>query len=191
MDDAQRVPVAIPDTLQQLLAGQRVPLGSWVAEPLLPAQALACLPAIQRRLQSVIAGRPGDFPLRLADLVVRYWCGRDTAPLFRNLLALYTSRRQRAQLELVYGQLLMARKRLPAGDHLDNGFALAAHLLEPEEYFQVLKRHELLHRLHLQPAPSAPAGLDTLLTEAQVIRRLAGHVNAVPSPHTRKPDTLG
>ncbi len=191
MDDAQRGPVAIPDTLQQLLSGQPVPLGSWVADPLAPARAFACLPAIQHRLQAVIADRPGDFPLRLADLVVRYWCGREIEPLFRNLLALYTSRRQRAQLELAYGQLLMARKRLPAGDYLDSGFALAAHLLEPEEYFRVLKRHALLQRLCLQPEPSAPAGLDALLTEAQVIQRLAGHVNAVPSPHTRKPDTLG
>ena len=55
-----------------------------------------------------------------------------------------------------------------------NGFELAAHLLEPEEYFLVLKRHELLRHLQLMPTPSKAAGLDELLTEARVIQRLKG-----------------
>ena len=68
----------------------------------------------------------------------------------------------------------MACKHEPACDYLDSGFELAAHLLEPEEYFLVLKRHELLRRLQLMPTPSKAAGLDELLTEARVIQRLKG-----------------
>lgn len=163
-----------PDTLQQLLSGQTVSLASWFAEPISQQRAEACLPGVLHQLQASVASGRGSFPARLAELVVRYWCGHDVDAAYRNLLALHGERREQAQLKLCYGQLLMACKHEPACDYLDSGFELAAHLFEPEEYFLVLKRHELLRRLQLTPTPSKAAGLDELLTEARVIQRLKG-----------------
>jgi len=81
---------------------------------------------------------------------------------------------ERAMLELCYGQLLIARKTEAAWQHLDSGFQFAAHILQPEDYFIVLQRHERLRALVLSPRPTRPMRLDELLTEAGVILRLAG-----------------
>ncbi|MDE2089269.1 MAG: hypothetical protein KGJ12_04550, partial [Gammaproteobacteria bacterium] len=80
--------------------------------------------------------------------------------------------RDQALVELVYGQLLMSRKLYGAMEHLTAGFARAANLFAPDEYFSVLKRHALLGHLSLSERPSAPQDLASLLTEAAVIRRL-------------------
>ena len=179
------------DPLQLLLSGQSVTLGSWIAEPVPGQYAAACLAGIQHKLQSSLVDRYSDFPLRLAELVMHYWCGQDVEPLFRNMLVLHRAQREQAQLKLGYGQLLMARKHAPARDYLDSGFELAAHLLEPEEYFLVLKRHALLGQLQLLPTPSAPDSLAALLTEAKVIRRLNGRANTALLKQNRHQDTLG
>jgi hypothetical protein len=178
------------ETLQKLISGQTVSLASWLAEPVSQQRAQACLPGILHRLQASISSGHGSFPVRLAEVVVRYWCGHDLDAIFRNLLALHGKRREQAQLKLCYGELLMACKYQPAWDYLDSGFELAAHLFEPEEYFLVLKRHELLRRLQLRPVPAKPASLDELLTEARVIQRLNGRANYSPPQKTGHLDTL-
>ncbi len=95
------------DTLQQLLSGQTVSLASWVAEPVSPQRAQACLPGILHQLQVSVIGGRGSFPVRLAELVVRYWCDYDIEAVYRNLLALlHGEQREQARLKLCYGQLL-------------------------------------------------------------------------------------
>jgi len=178
------------ETLQKLISGQTVSLASWLAEPVSQQRAQACLPGILHRLQASISGGYSSFPVRLAEFVVRYWCGHDLEATYWNLLALHGERREQAQLKLCYGQLLMACKYQPAWDHLDSGFELAAHLLEPEEYFLVLNRHEILRRLQLRPMPAKPASLDELLTEARVIQRLNGRANYPPPQNPGHLDTL-
>ena len=98
--------------------------------------------------------------------------------------------RQRAMLELCFGQLLIARKCRSAWLHLDRGFALAAHLLEPEEYFSVLKRHELLRQLPVAPGASEGASLEALLNEARVIARLRGPASRPDLRGPRHRDTV-
>ena len=120
---------------------------------------------------AVSEGHDG-YAVRLAELVVRYWHDYDIDPAYQNMLAVLRERRKRAMLELCYGQLLIARKSDLAWQHLDSGFELAAHILHPEGYFLVLKRHELLRALVLSARPSKPMRLDELLTEARVIQRL-------------------
>ena len=169
-----------PDILSFLLSGQTVSLATWFAGPLQPRQAEDWLPRIQRQVQVSLAGGQPRFNVQLAELIVRYWIGQDVDAGHKILLALLNETRERAMLELCYGQLLIARKCQPAWQHLERGFGLAAHLLEPEDYFLVLKRHELLRCLALSAQPSMPLELNDLLTEARVIGRLRGRVHDVP-----------
>jgi hypothetical protein len=163
-----------PDTLSVLLSGQTVSLASWFASPLTPQQAEAWLAKIWRWTQASVSQGPDGFAVRLAELLVRYWHGYDIDAAYQNMLALLSERRERSMLELCYGQLLIARKTDMAWQHLDSGFELAAHIFHPEDYFLVLKRHELLRALVLSARPSKPRRLDELLTEARVIQRLKG-----------------
>jgi len=160
-----------------------VSLGSWFAAPMTVDQARASLAEARQRLRTGRRALPGAFNTRLGEIIFRFWAGQDVEPDYGNCLALAEDDRQRALLELCFGQLLIARKCQSAWLHLDRGFALAAHLLEPEEYFSVLKRHELLRQLPLGPTASEGSSLEALLNEARVIARLRG-------PGTR-PDLRG
>jgi hypothetical protein len=108
-------------------------------------------------------------------LIARFWLGDDVEPEYQSLAAVARRRRtrSRALVEMVYGQLLMARRRPGAMAHLERAFAEARHLLAPEDYFIVLKRHSLLAQLPPIEASQGEA-LDALLTTARVIARLAG-----------------
>lgn len=163
-----------PDSLPVLLSGQEVSLASWFASPLTRRQAESRLPAIQRRVHTSLSKGQNGCAIRLAELIVRYWRGDDVDVAYQNMLALPGECRERAMLELCYGQLLIARKICMAWQYLDSGFQLAAHMLNPEDYFLVLKRHERLRALVLSARPSTPMRLDELLTEASVIQRLGG-----------------
>jgi len=178
------------DPLSLLLSDQEVSLGSWFAEPLSVQQAGMRLPEIRRQQQLCFSRGEPCFGPRLAEFVAHYWCGRDLEAEHRNLYALVADRREEAMLRLCYGQLLIARKQRVAWEFLDTGFELAAHLLGPEEYFLVLKRHELLRMLPLHTQPVKPAGLKELLAEAAVIRRLKGPGDRPASPGTGHQDTL-
>ena len=179
-----------PDILPYLLSGQTVSLATWFAGPLQPQQAGAWLPRIQRQVQVSLAGGQAGFTVQLAELIARYWIGQDVDAGHKILLAVLNETRERAMLELCYGQLLIARKRETAWQHLERGFGLAAHLLEPEDYFLVLKRHELLRCLALSALPSRPMGLHELLTEARVIGRLRGRGTRSVPAGPRHQDTL-
>ncbi|WP_455234938.1 hypothetical protein [Thiogranum longum] len=163
-----------PDLLNFLLSGEPVSLASWFGEPVSRRVAESCLPDICNRQRMPNVRPQQRFGLRLAEMIARYWCDQDVEMHYGNLAATVELDRDRAQLELCYGHLLIARKLNPAWRYLDAGFAVAAHLLGPEEYFVVLKRHECLLHLPLYETPAAAAGLDSLLKEAGVIRRLRG-----------------
>jgi hypothetical protein len=178
------------DILSHLLSGKLNSLATWFADPMSPDEALACLPYIRRQARIASAGGRQWFEVRLAELIVAYWRGHDTEADYKNLLALAAEQRQQAMLGLCYGQLLLARKRETAWYHLDHGFRLAANLLEADEYFQVLKRHELLHGLPLSSNPSKPATLDELLTEARVVCQLQGRGSRPHVPGSEHSDMI-
>lgn len=174
-----------PDTLSVLLSGQTASLASWFAGPLTPQQAEVWLETIRHQVRRAVIEGQDLCAVRLAELVVRYWYGYGIDADYQNMLALRRERREGAMLELCYGQLLIARKNNMAWQHLDSGFQLAAHILRPEEYFVVLKRHELLRLLVLSEHPSAPLRLDELLTEARVIQQLKGPARGAGRPTAR------
>ena len=144
---------------------------------------------------SRLAGNPGAggqhwFEIRLAGLIVAYWRGGSVEADYKNLLVLAEEQRQQAMLRLCYGQLLLARRCENAWKYLDEGFRLSANMLQADEYFQVLKRHELLSGLPLSAEPSQPAPLDELLTEARVISRLRGRGTRPPPRSPKHRDTV-
>ncbi len=171
----------------QLADGAEISLASWLAEPMSPASAAAALDEVQGRLHRARGNR---FALNLAALICRYWAGRDISAVYQTMSALAAAPREAALLELCCGQLFMARRSHPAWEHLDRGFRLATHLLAAEDYFCVLKRHELLRQLPLHRQPAAPAGLAALLQEARVVARLQRPGRAVAPGTGGHRDTL-
>lgn len=179
-----------PQIINSLLDGTPISLASWLAEPVTPDQAAQLLPAVVQRLSAVPSAPAAGFELRLAELILRFWAGQDIEAGHKNLFALLADDRERAMLELTVGQLFLARKQVPAWGHLERGFALATHLLEAEDYFTVLKRHELLRHLPLGNDAAQAASLRALLDEAQVIARLKGRGTRPSSPGPTHSDTV-
>jgi len=176
--------------LQLLLGGGTLSLADWLADPLPGRAAEVWLRETRERLRTCCRDGPRRFHVRLAEIIARHWCGEATAMNYRNLLAVLDSDCHRAQLELCYGQLLIACKRRAAWRHLDDGFELAANLLEPEEYFVVLRRHDRLRHLPLSENGTAPADLESLLREAGVISRLSGRGRSRRTGRPKHQDTI-
>jgi len=129
------------------------------------------------------------FQLHVQQLLCHFWMDVPTSLEYRQLTASATLQRDRALLELVYGQLLLSRRQRPAQRHLDRGFSLGVAYLAATDYFLLVRRHDLLRYIPLSAVPVAPQGLQSLLAEAAVIRQLldAGTGTCRVSHH----DTLG
>jgi hypothetical protein len=153
---------------------QSVSLSSWFGDPLSREQAKDLLSGARDRLRHSSIGADLRFRLQLAELICAFWSGREVQASHANLVAVAREERNKALLELCYGQLLMAVRQRTSWLYLDHGFQRAAHLFDPEDYFLVLKRHDLLRELPCSEQPAIAAGLEVLLSEAAVIRRLRG-----------------
>jgi len=156
------------------MSDSELSLADWYGEPLDDAVAGHWAKRLQSPQQRSCTHASRRFRDQLAELVARYWSGRDAEMSYHGLVAAAADNFERALLELCYGQLLLARKLVPARGHLEQGFALAAHLLSPDDYFHVMKRHQLLAVLPLSGRAAEPSRLDALLREAGVIERLVG-----------------
>lgn len=148
-------------------------LARWYAEPLSIAQAQALLKLSVEREQQLLkrSGRPYTAPL--LRLIALHWLGEPIEGHYQHLM----SRRSRSlHLEilkpLIYGQLLISRRREGAMAYLDLAFQQARLLLRPEDYFVVLKRHQLLQTLPPGETQSKGETLTSLLTTAAVIERM-------------------
>lgn len=160
--------------LQECPPSSMLRLADWYAEPLAQAPARALLEQARLRRQSALrAGQPA-FTARLIELIAGWWSGQDLAMHHASLGAECSTPQEQALRELVTGQLLISRRLDSARACLERGFALAAPLLPAQDYFRVMKRHALLEALPLGTRPAPARGLDELLTEAAVIRRLQG-----------------
>jgi hypothetical protein len=164
-------------------------LAVWYGEPLATGCAENLYAETDKALmQRLCAGQP-VFQLQLIQLLCHYWMELSISLEYLQLTALASGKRDRALLELVYGQLLVSRRRKPALQHLDHGFRLAADYLEATDYFLLVRRHDLLRYIPLSDAGVAPQGLQSLLAEAAVIRQLQGTgPNTCSKSHY---DTLG
>ncbi len=156
------------------LAREQASLAAWYGEPLAFSDAGRLCAEAERLLRSrLCAGRP-VFQLQVMQLLGRYWMGYSTSLGYLHLAASTSAQRDRALLEIVFGQLLMSRKQHPALRHLDSGFRLAADHIEAGDYFLLVRRHDLLRQIPLSEKAAAPQGLQSLLAEAAVIRQLRG-----------------
>ncbi len=156
-------------------------LSEWYAEPLDEHQAQAMLSEAHNRQRQAHRQRRQCGACPFHELVAGFWLGRSTEALYDRLVRTDQDPRRRALAELIGGQLLMSRRLQGAMEHLRNGFFLAAPYLRAAEYFQVLKRHDLLALLPLLQRPAPPQGLESLLREAQVIRQLQGPRRGLPA----------
>jgi hypothetical protein len=144
----------------------------WYGDPLGRQHASGLQRAAQAELHSRLCRGESSFSLHVLRLVCAYRMASGSSLEYEQLVVQAREDNERALLELVYGQLLISCKLLPANRHLARGFQLAAGLLAPAEYFCLLRRHELLGLLPLSDIPVPPLKLVALLREATVIERL-------------------
>lgn len=179
-----------PQILSQLRQGKTPGLAAWMADPMDKAEALRSLARLQKIMRFGHLDEQVVFARRLGEIITRFWAGKDIEAGYENLLALLDGTRQQSILELCVGQLLIARRLSQAWMHLDRGFQLAVHLLEPDDYFLVLKRHELLRQLPLSLVGTDAATLDALLKEARVIATLRGNGTRQVNTSPKHQDTV-
>ena len=171
-----------------VLDEQQLSLGAWYAEPLQPVQAEALLRQVQQAQQHAHRQRMPCTACPFHELIARFWLGRSTDALYERLMHPGNPARSRALAELISGQLRMSRRLAGAMERLRHGFFLAGPYLPAAEYFQILKRHELLASLPLMTKPSVAQTLEVLLREARVIQQLQGRPRAASGD---RGDTLG
>ena len=153
------------------------------------SQLAQLLSVCQQELQTRLCNGGSCFALHVLQLVCRFQRQANVELAYQQLRTSAQDASEQALLELVYGQLLASRKKTGAHQHLADGFALAAAVLSSTEYFQLVRRHELLGWLVLSDAASVPQPLDALLAEAAVIKKLQGDAGLPHSLAHR--DTLG
>jgi hypothetical protein len=176
-------------TAGDLLKSARPSLTGWYADPMDAPAAQALLDRAHRRLRSRLCRGGRCFQLHVLRMICHHWLQSDSALDFRQLSVLAIDDSERALVELVYGQLLISGKCLPARQHLARGFSLAARHLDTVDYLLLLRRHDLLKYLPLSGSPVAAQDLRSLQKEAAVIRRLQGSERVTPgNAHC---DTLG
>lgn len=168
--------------------------GGWVADPPSPVEVDSCQSALRNIRKQIHLGRMAEEQCPHADLkemVVRFWQGRTIEMDYGNLCKTAPDPFRRALVEMVYGQLLMSVKQSPAMTHLQHGFLLATPYFRAQEYFQVMKRHELLQWLPLQKSAMPAQSLQSLLKEAAVVRELRRGGECPPEIPFDSNDTLG
>lgn len=151
------------------------PLGRWYATPLDGEAAGRMLAAMERRRRERLQRGAGCFCCQLGELIARFWLGEEVGDRFEHLIhrAMRSSSRRGAMLlELVYGQLLMSRRRHCADEHLARAMTLGHPLLTAADYLELMRRHQRLTALPLVEEPLPPLTLAELLTTAAVIERL-------------------
>ncbi len=178
---------------QQSLEEAEFPLGEWYAEPLSAPEAEALLARVHQARQRALSAGRDCRGCGVYEMIARFWLQRPVEPLYQTLLRLPSTDRDRAVLHLVYGQLLASRKLTGALEALRRGFGEARSCLGASEYFDVMRRHELLAELPFTAAGAPPQGLQALLREAAVIRALRGRRSGRPpgDPPGDPADTLG
>jgi len=157
------------------LLDARPSLVAWYATPLPDSMRADLQQSAEAGVQRCLPGCMPDFGPQLLRLVCCSLTGSDISGNYRQLAGVVQGARESALLELVYGQLLISRKRRPAAAHLERGLVRAAACLGTRDYFRLVGRHETLGYLALTDRGSAPQPLDSLLAEGAVIRCLRAH----------------
>ena len=156
----------------RLLGRQAASLSDWYGDPVSKDAAQTLAAIAQSGLRSRLCQGGDCFQLHVLLLAADFWMGGSPGLGYEQLAAAAANNRERALLELVYGQLLISCKCRHALQHLGCGFSLAVDFLGTSDYFRLVRQHELLALLPASTGPSAPLDLESLLTEAAVIKRL-------------------
>jgi hypothetical protein len=164
-------------------------LSAWYANPLSVNEAEQQLCDVRDKLR-----QPQDshyLHSRVQEVIARYWLGRDISADIENLQTICKDNHCRALIKLVYGQLLISRKRQGAMDYLQQGFRQAANLFHASEYLEVMRRHERLKHLVLNEQAAEGRSLEDLLKEADVIMKLKGKKDYHCDVRGDRGDTVG
>jgi len=156
----------------RLLGRQSPSLSCWYGDPVSKDVAQTLTGIAQYELRCRLCEGGARFQLHVLLLVCHFWAGRSIELDYEQLAASTRKDRERALLELVYGQLLISCKYRHALRHLGSGFSLAVDYLDSADYFRLVRQHELLEYLPVSSRPSPPLDLESLLIEAGVIRCL-------------------
>lgn len=148
-------------------------LARWYAEPLTHEQAQALLTLSQQREQALLKRHGKSYLSPLLKLIALHWLDKPIEGHYQHLIS---KRGRSVHVEilkpLLYGQLLISKKKPGATDYLDEAFELARLLLRPEDYFEVVKRHKLLKILPTEGDAGKGDPLEALLKTAGVIERM-------------------
>jgi len=163
-------------------------LSAWYAQPLTVEDAKEKLEAIhlsRKQQESDLSS------LRIEEVIARYWLGREVKGDVENYQASYQEEAHRALITMIYGQLLMSKKREGAMGYLDEGFRLATSHFLGAGYLEVMRRHDQLRHIVLTSRPVPGLSLNELLQEAGVIKKLKGKVSHHRDIRADNTDTLG
>jgi hypothetical protein len=145
-------------------------LARWYAEPLSHTEAQKLLALSLQREQTLLK-RSASSPLSpLLKLIALHWLGEPTSAHYQHL----TSRKEKsvhAEIlkPLIYGQLLMSKQMEGTMGYLDDAYSQARLLLRSEDYFVVMKRHQILKSIPLSDEPAKGERLEGLLKIGGVI----------------------
>lgn len=155
-------------------------LAAWHAEPLTQDE-------IKARLARL--GTATAWEDRLEALRLRLMLGLPTDMQREVLLAEANDDLQRAAIELITGQIMLARRMKRAWGWLDAAEKRLAHSLPGADYLALLRRHARLRTLPLFDQPKAMRPLKELLAIAAATARLEGMKRPEHAGDQR--DTLG
>ena len=156
----------------------RIDLGAWHAEPLPDAEARLA------RLRSATAWQE-----RLEGLRLRLMLGLPSDMQRDVLWSEAENELQRAAVELITGQVMLAHRRKGAWTWLDAAEKRLAQHLPGADYIKLLRRHAALRGLRLFDTPKPMRPLEELLAIASATSQLEGLKR--PDITGNQRDTLG
>lgn len=148
-------------------------LARWYAEPLSPEEAETLLAFAEKREQERLKRFARSHLSPLLKLIAMHWLGEPTMGHFHHLTSQRSASTHAEILKrLIYGQLLMSTRTKGAMDYLDDAFHRVRLLLRPEDYFILMKRHQVLRNIPLSGGAAKGETLEGLLKTGAVIGRM-------------------
>lgn len=167
-------------------------LARWYAEPLSHDAAKTLLKLCAEREQLKLKQYGSPYLAPYLKLIALHWLDEPTDGHYQYLRSRNSVSAHAEVLKpLIYGQLLISKKIEGAIEYLDEAFQQGRLLFRPEDYFVVMKRHQLLAKLPTGDHPSHGEGLNSLLTTAAVIDRMGKTQQGRPDFDHDPNDTYG
>jgi hypothetical protein len=167
-------------------------LARWYAEPLSREEAEALLALAERREQAKLKRFARSHIAPLLKLIALHWLGEPTGEYYRHLISKRSASIHAEILKpMIYGQLLMSSKTEGAMTYLDDAFHRARLLLRSEDYFVLMKRHQVLRHIPLSAEAAKGETLENLLKTGSVIGRMEQSHGGRPEFSHDPNDTYG